>query len=225
MKMGHLAPQFRILTLALLAGCALAAAPRAALADGYYEEAMLQPNPAKVAQETPPSGPLDKSAQETLFWQSAEKSGSVAEYKAYLDAFPNGVYAPLAKNRIEAASDAPAPSPTTVSPEALKSEIGTMETEQSLNLNRRDLIVLQQRLAALGLSVGPIDGDLGPASRTAIAAWQQSHGMAATGQLGPLLVATLKTESGPVNGQRVEGNTCPTGFHPGPYGRRCWVNQ
>jgi hypothetical protein len=214
-----------------------------------------------------------------MFWESAQKSNTVADYKAYLEAFPNGVYAPLAKNRIAAApandsgqvraiapdagqpgqpgpdqaappsagptqADAPLQQPNdagppvgqqqpqqqqqagpAISPEALRAEVGTAETEQSLNLNRRDAMVLQRRLSAAGFYSGPIDGDLGPGSRAAIVAWQQSHGVAPTGQLGPLQLATIQAESAPVNGQRVEGQGCPPGFHTGPYGRRCWANR
>jgi Putative peptidoglycan binding domain len=227
----------------------------------------LAPGPAPAANPAspPPLAPApslsDKVSQENMFWDSAQKSNSAADYKAYLDAFPNGVYAPLARNRIAALSappDAAQPSPAApnqpapgappanppqqaeggppgagepasgppaASPDALKGEVGTMETEQSLNMNHRDAMVVQQRLMELGLYGGPIDGDFGPGTRSAIAQWQQSHGAQPTGALGPLELATLQAESAPVNGQRVEGRTCPPGFHLGPYGHRCWSNR
>jgi hypothetical protein len=222
--------------------------------------------PAASPPALPPLAPSpslsDKVSQENMFWDSAQKSNTAADYKAYLDAFPNGVYAPLAKNRIvalstppDAAPSAPAaasqsPPPSAppanapqqaeggppnaaepaqgspaMSPEALKGEVGTVETEQSLNLNRRDAMVVQQRLMELGLYAGPIDGDFGPGTRSAIAQWQQGHGAQPTGALGPAQLAALQTESAPVNGQRVEGHTCPPGFHLGPYGHRCWANR
>jgi Putative peptidoglycan binding domain len=231
--------------------------------------------PAAAPSSAPAAAPAtnDKMTQENMFWESAQKSNTVADYKAYLESFPNGVYAPLAKNRIAAAAaaadggqarsvspdagpagppaadpsqpagptqaNAPqqendqiapagaqqATAPAAISPEALRAEVGTAETEQSLNLNQRDAMVLQRRLSAIGLYSGPIDGDLGPGSRAAIVAWQQSHGVAPTGQLGPLQLAALQAESAPVNGQRVGGQGCPPGFHPGPYGRRCWANR
>jgi len=167
---------------------------------------------------TPPAGSTpaaapDKSVQENLFWESAQKSNSPADYKAYLDAFPSGLYAPLAKNRI-AAFSAPAaappaaapavqpaalvaapPAPPTIPPEALKAEIGTVETEQGLNLGPPARMEIQQRLSALGLYSGPIDGDLGPGARSAIAEWQKRHDTAPTGQLGPLQLAQLRIES------------------------------
>jgi Putative peptidoglycan binding domain len=269
------------LFVAFAVGLAVVAAPRAGLADGYAEAAKLgdgrpissgaQPgNSFMIADDsTPPvapatvapaastqSAPLsDRMAQENIFWQSAQQSNTVADYKAYLDAFPNGLYVQLAKNRIAAmapAPDAGQPSPITpnqsppgavepaappaVSPEALKAEIGTVETEQALNLSPQDKMELQQQLSALGLYAGPIDGDLGPGSRAAIAEWQRRHEAEPTGELGPLQLAALRGESeaaaqqrpavgAPVNGQRIYyGGVCPPGYHPGPYRHRCWRN-
>jgi peptidoglycan hydrolase-like protein with peptidoglycan-binding domain len=54
---------------------------------------------------------------------------------------------------------------------------------------------IQQRLSAIGLYAGPIDGDLGPGARSAIAEWQKRHDTAPTGQLGPLQLAELRAES------------------------------
>jgi Putative peptidoglycan binding domain len=230
------------------------------VADDAAPSATPAANPPALPPLAPAPSLSDKVSQENMFWNSAQKSNTAADYKAYLDAFPNGVYAPLAKNRITALStptDAgppspaapnqsppsappanapqqaegappngePAAGPSAVSPDALKGEIGTIETEQALNLNHRDAMVVQQRLMESGLYGGPIDGDFGPGTRSAIAQWQQSHGAQPTGALGPLQLATLQAESAPVSGQRVEGHTCPPGFHLGPYGHRCWANR
>jgi hypothetical protein len=239
--------------------------------------------PAAPQSGAPPVS--ERASQENIFWDSVRKSNSLADYQAYLEAYPNGVFAPLARNRIAAmtpttetaqpnptartlpplgpaqhppgppqpapaapqanapqpdenapgpapaengpgaADNAPGPAQNAPSAEALRAEVGTAETEQALNLNRRDARVLQERLAAQGLYSGPIDGDLGPGSRAAIAEWQQRHGAAPTGFLGPILLGALQGESGPVNGQRVNGQGCPPGFHAGPYGRRCWADR
>jgi hypothetical protein len=157
----------------------------------------------------------DKAAQENMFWDSAQRSNSAADYKAYLDAYPNGLYAPLAKNRIAALSAAPQPAPVQamapqapptipsafgpppapVAPEALKTEIGTVATEEALNMGPPQRMELQQRLSALGLYNGPIDGDLGPGVRAAIVEWQKRHDAAPTGEIGPLQLAVLRAES------------------------------
>jgi hypothetical protein len=46
-----------------------------------------------------------------VFWQSAEKSGKAGDYEAYLSAFPNGVFKPLARTRLAALTPASAPPP------------------------------------------------------------------------------------------------------------------
>ncbi len=311
--------------VALAVGMAVAAATRAAPAEGDGEArrpvgervagAVLPPLPRMVADDAQapaapaneaPAAPAnaapaapqggatpasDRVSQENIFWSSVQKSNTLADYKAYLEAYPNGAFAPLARNRIAAmtpAAETPMPSPPAAGPpplpapppaqsqrpsaplqsgpaepgpvqqgpgapqaeapqndenmpgpqqngpgpgrnapsaEALSAEVGTAETEQALNLNRRDARVLQERLAAQGLYSGPIDGDLGPGSRAAIAQWQQRQGAAPTGFLGPMILETLQTESGPVNGERINGQACPPGFHPGRYGRRCWADR
>jgi peptidoglycan hydrolase-like protein with peptidoglycan-binding domain len=170
-------------------------------------------NATPPAGAAPPGAPAasDKSVQENLFWESAQKSNSPADYRAYLDAFPNGLYAPLAKNRMAAFSAPPAAppgapvaqpvalvaalAPPAISPEALKAEIGTFETEQGLNMGPPMRMEIQQRLSAIGLYAGPIDGDLGNGARSAIAEWQKRHDTAPTGQLGPLQLAELRAES------------------------------
>jgi peptidoglycan hydrolase-like protein with peptidoglycan-binding domain len=197
---------------------------------GTFRIAADSATPLQLAQatQTPDaSGASDKATQENMFWESAQKSNSVADYKAYLDAFPNGVYAPLAKNRIAAMSAQPAaaappgpaanppggpppsePAPSTV---ALKAEVGTMQTEQSLNLAPEDRIELQQRLQALGVYNGPTDGNLGAAFRTAVGNWQRQHQLAPTGWLGPVQLQVVKAESDAVAQQQPEGGQPPGG--------------
>jgi hypothetical protein len=227
------------------------------IADDSLPPLPAPPNAAAPPPPNAPAVPSDKVTQENIFWDSVQKSNSLADYKAYLEAYPNGAFAPLARDRIAAMTpatetaqpnptapgspqpapgapqanapqpdeNAPGPAQNAPSAEALRAEVGTAETEQALNLNRRDARVLQERLAAQGLYSGPIDGDLGPGSRAAIAAWQQSHGMAPTGFLGPVLLGALQSEIGPVNGERVNVQGCPPGFHVGRYGRRCWADR
>jgi peptidoglycan hydrolase-like protein with peptidoglycan-binding domain len=178
-------------------------------------DAVAQQPPANGPAGAPPaSGPAgaDKAAMETKFWDSAEHSNSVADYQAYLQAFPNGLYAQMARNRIAslnsggpgpgpgqgpgpAVPSAFGPPPQPVPPEALKAEIGTVETEQQLDIGPPGRIELQQRLTALGLYNGPMDGDLGPMARAAIAEWQKRHDIAPTGELGPLQLSALRIES------------------------------
>lgn len=44
----------------------------------------------------------ESSVRETVFWESIHDSGNPADFRAYLARWPNGTYAPLARNRLEA---------------------------------------------------------------------------------------------------------------------------
>jgi hypothetical protein len=216
---------FRPLPLVVIISLAINCAPPATAAEQQYQMAddsapvatPVVPSPIPAAPATrAPAAPAatDKSAQENVFWQSVEHSNTAADYKAYLDAFPTGLYAALAKNRIAALNAPPPPTPPpvapqpiavfpsafgppppAVSPEALRNEIGTVDAEASLGMGPPQRMELQQRLTALGLYNGPIDGDLGPGVRTAIAEWQKRYNLAATGEIGPLQLAALRVES------------------------------
>jgi hypothetical protein len=159
------------------------------------------PAAAPAGASPPPAG--DRQAAENLLWKSAQQSNAVAEYQAYLDAFPSGVFAPLARHRIAAMT--PKAVATSALPESaipptdsiakLKSEVGTQETEKALNLGVSERKELQQRLAALNLNPGPADGDFGEKARLAVKEWQNRHALTPSGFLGPLEYAALKSES------------------------------
>ena len=162
--------------------------------------------PATATAREAPAAKPDKMARENLLWESAQHSNLAADYKAYLDAYPSGIYAPMARNRIASLANAPEPAagrvlplvpqaPPSVSPAALSAEVGTMETERSLNLGPAETKELQQRLAALALDAGPANGAFGDQTRSAIAQWQKRHGVVSTGWLGPLQLAALRAES------------------------------
>ena len=59
-----------------------------------------------------------RQAQENLLWESAQHSNLAGDYQAYLSAFPSGVFAQMAKNRIasmeSARTSAPTPAPQTL---------------------------------------------------------------------------------------------------------------
>ena len=84
---------------------------------GEYE---LNPQPASepAADATKPvatpseSAADPRQAQENLLWESAQHSNLPADYQAYLSAFPSGVFAQMAKNRIASMESARTSSPT-----------------------------------------------------------------------------------------------------------------
>src|ERR1700733_10907883 len=148
-----------------------------------------------------------REAQENLLWESAQHSNLSADYQAYLSAFPGGVFAQMAKNRIasmeSARTPAPTPAPQTlamVEPsgpknDAIKDDIGTADTERALNLGAAGEKEVQQRLSALDLYKGPVTGSLDPATRSALAQWQKKSGFAPTSFLDSNQLAALKADS------------------------------
>jgi uncharacterized caspase-like protein len=148
-----------------------------------------------------------RQAQENLLWESAQHSNLSADYQAYLSAFPSGVFAQMAKNRIasmeSARTSAPTPAPQTLAmvepsgskDDAVKESVATADTERALNLGAEGEKEVQQRLSALDLYKGPVTGSLDPATRSAIAEWQKKSGFAPTSFLDSAQVAALKADS------------------------------
>ena len=179
---------------------------------GEYE---LNPQPASkpvVENAKPITAPSEfavdpRQAQENLLWESAQHSNLGADYQAYLSAFPGGVFAQMAKNRIasmeSARTSAPPPAPQTLAmteptgpkTDELKDNLGTADTERALNLTPAGEKEVQQRLAALDLYKGPVTGALDPATRSALAEWQKKSGFAPTSFLNSAQVAALKADS------------------------------
>jgi uncharacterized caspase-like protein len=148
-----------------------------------------------------------RQAQENLLWESAQHSNLSADYQAYLSAFPSGVFAQMAKNRIASTESARTPTPTPapqtlamVEPsgpknDAIKDNIGTADTERALNLGAAGEKEVQQRLSALDLYTGPKTGALDDATRSALAQWQKKSGFAPTSFLDSAELAALKADS------------------------------
>ena len=78
-----------------------------------HEPAVVAP-PVVAASPVPAT---DSHAQENLLWESAQHSNLAGDYRAYLDAYPSGVFAQMAKNRI-ALLERPAPPPVLPAPAA-----------------------------------------------------------------------------------------------------------
>ena len=154
-----------------------------------------------------PSAAVDRSAEELTLWQAAESKKTPEAYQDYLRTFPNGLYSVMAKSRVDelaaiASRDAvPACCasgknlPMPVDLDALRADIGTLDSEAALGLNPERRLEVQKRLKALRLYAGRVDGDLGPNVRQAMIAWQKSHQIAATGYLSKIQLDQLHVDS------------------------------
>lgn len=176
-------------------------------------EAPADAGPGRIIAVTPaaPVSPLaavatvnqDRLAQENRMWDSAEKGNSADDYQTYLDAYPGGVYARMAKSRIARLQGAggPTTAPDPASPDAragenaAKRETGDAQSEQSLRLDPKKRKDVQARLQALDYDPGKISAAFTAKTRSAISDWQNAHGYAPTGWLGPAQYAALIAES------------------------------
>lgn len=80
--------------------------------DGEFFLAAPTPTPVAIVVPQPPGPPSAPAAslnREFLFWQGVLAGNTRADYEAYLHAFPNGQFAPLAHNRIAAIENAGKP--------------------------------------------------------------------------------------------------------------------
>jgi uncharacterized caspase-like protein len=190
------------------------------------------PDTAKTPAGTPATASAadSRQTQEDLLWASAQHSNLAADYQAYLDAFPTGIFAQMAKNRIAnlaigtsppaaqlQKSQPPAQVPQTIATaepaepagKDWKAEIGTAETEKALNLTPANEKEIQQRLIALDLYKGPETGRLDTVTRAALADWQKSRGVAPTSFLGSMQLTELRVDSDSVYQKYLAAQSAP----------------
>ncbi len=147
-------------------------------------------------------GPVQAVDKEVVFWQSIQDSNSQAQFQAYLDQYPNGTFAALARTRIEELKAKPAEASrsgeqvaTLTSPDATVP--AAEEVERSLGLTRQGRSRAQLALTLLGYKTGGTDGSFGPKSRAAISAWQADQHETATGYLTAKQHAALLDAAAP----------------------------
>ena len=174
--------------------------------------ASLGPYPASSAEAPAKATPSESGtgddqltaelvAAERLFWESIEDSGDPAEIQSYLDQYPDGIFAALARARLKrlghatepARAEAGSPSDSPAVAEAgsktstglAKQDTGldAQAVEEWLGLQPDHRRLIQSGLAQLGFDPGPLDGVFGQRTRAAIGDWQASKGMPATGYL------------------------------------------
>ena len=140
---------------------------------------LSSPPPGGGDPEAVPGGQSPEAlvAADRVFWESISGSGDAADFEAYLEAFPSGVYAALARNRLARLGGGGEVSPSG------SSEVDHAVPERALGLDRAGWAALQWGLNALGFDAGPVDGAVGPRTRRAISSWQSAKDYEATSYL------------------------------------------
>lgn len=143
--------------------------------------------------------------REKLIWETAKSSETVADYEAYLQAYPDGTFANFARNAIERlkggsqvaslnpSSAAGAATPSLPDPQ--KAIPGTDATEAALGWDRNKRREVQARLNLSGQDVGRPDGAFGPRTRAGVTAWQTANGITPTGFFTAAQFALLTTQT------------------------------
>jgi hypothetical protein len=119
------------------------------------------------------------SAADIAFWNSVKDSKSAAEVQAYIDKFPNGTFAGLAKLRLKSlqgtAGQQPKAAPVAATPP------GSSDV----------LRMVQVKLYNLNYEVAVRDGRMNAETRDAVSAWRRVTKSSVTGDLTPQEIAVL----------------------------------
>ena len=127
------------------------------------------------------------SASDAADWERARAANTEAAYRAYLDARPDGAFAPEARAQISAITQDAAEADARAAAAA---------GEDSLGLNSVARLLVEQRLTQLGLQPGAPDGQFDDATRQAIRAFQRDRGLPPTGYLSQQTVARMLADLG-----------------------------
>ncbi|TRC93287.1 hypothetical protein FJV76_11795 [Mesorhizobium sp. WSM4303] len=186
------------------------AAEAAAKPAADASNATAAPTPAPVASE-PPSWEVEQR-----LWDEASKRNTAPFYEAYLEQFPNGRFATVARLNIDALKDPKAQEREVAALDAaeanpgsavrtsvgisddMKKVLGTAETENAIGLDRQGRIDLQLRVEALGNELGRVDGTIGAKTRQAIGDWQEENGLPPTTFLTREQLAFLEIQTDPM---------------------------
>ncbi len=119
-------------------------------------------------------------------WDRAVAAGTVAGYRDYLAANPNGAFAQEARARIEDLTE------ETSNEQA---NATARQAEEALKLNKQTRSLIEGRLEALGLKPGEVDGEFDKATRRAIRRFQQARDLPVTGFLSQQTVVRILADS------------------------------
>lgn len=119
-------------------------------------------------------------------WDAAEAEGSLRAYRRYLRDWPEGAFAEMARARIEALEEDGG---------AAADREAAIREEEALGLTPFTRNLIEQRLLALGLNPGRVDGVFDDSTRRAIRQYQRARGLPATGYLTERTVSQLLVDS------------------------------
>ncbi|KQI73822.1 peptidoglycan-binding protein [Loktanella sp. 5RATIMAR09] len=119
------------------------------------------------------------------YWEETGARGTPAGYRAYLERYPDGIFAAEARNRLAALDEA--------SNEATND--AARAREDALNINPVLRRLIESRLQQLGFNPGQIDGRFDSDTRRAIGRYQAQGNLTSTGYLDQATLARLLADT------------------------------
>lgn len=116
------------------------------------------------------------------YWEETGARGSQAGYRAYLDRYPEGIFAEEARSKITAA-------------EQPSNNDAARAREDALNINPVLRRLIENRLSQLGFNPGNVDGRFDNNTRRAISRYQAQGNLTATGFLDQPTLARLLADT------------------------------
>lgn len=149
--------------------------------DGLYSEVAADRLKAIQAAQRAEAEAKDRAA-----WDLAEAADTEDGYRAYLRTYPDGAFAPAARDRIAAL--------TQTDTEAELLDTARAE-EAALGLNGITRTMVESRLDSLGLEPGGVDGQFDDETRRAVRRYQTARDLPVTGYLSEQTVVRLLADS------------------------------
>jgi peptidoglycan hydrolase-like protein with peptidoglycan-binding domain len=113
------------------------------------------------------------------YWEETGARGNNAGYRAYLNRYPEGIFADEAKSKLGAVNGTDA----------------AREAERALNINPVLRRLIESRLASLGFNPGRVDGTFDRDTRSAIGRYQTRGSLPASGYLDQPTLARLLADT------------------------------
>ncbi len=146
---------------------------------GYLDVAqirVLQASADARQQELDRQAEQDKAARDAAdlaLWQRTGASGREADLRAYLNEYPEGLFASQATRALASIQER----------SGVQQNAAAEAVESRLGLTQRTRWLVEQQLARLKINPGPVDGKFDGTTRRAIAQFQKRVGLTQTGYL------------------------------------------
>lgn len=145
------------------------AANRNVSLQGYRPQALIMQGDAPDVRPSDPRPYIVDRISDSLLWEQTLARDTLDAYSDYLQSFPRGENAQLARAKIDEIRNEP--------------NRAARLAEEALNLTRDQRRSVQRDLSILNYNTRGIDGIFGQGSRSAVSNWQQQNGFAQTSYL------------------------------------------